>query len=481
MPMFRLFALLILIVPMFVQARPASEQWFSVLLDGRKIGSFVSTRVVADGVVTTHQDLKIEFDRAGTGIALGSSETSVESVDGKPLAFSSSSQLGGSETRVEGKVANGAMHLRIRNGEQWEERDANWPGGALMAEGLRLASLRVPLVPGQTHSELAFQPASLDAVQLTSTIGARESISLPGGRKSLFRVDQEFLFAGTPVRNTSWVDEERDVHKLTMPAIGVELTLIECDKPCATAPNQSTDIFERTLMPSPRVLRREELASGIRYVISPIGNGSALQIPDTSEQSVRRDGSNLVVEVHAQARSGIGGSPEPADRMPNDWLQSAAPEVIAMAQLASRQAKTDAARMRALETYVSGYISDKNLGVGYASALQVVRDPQGDCTEHAVLLAALGRSLGIATRVVDGLAYSPRFAGSEHVFVPHAWMQAWIDGRWQSFDAALGGFDAGHIAFSSGDGDPWRFYQGLDLLGRTRLKHVEALGTAAAQ
>ena len=98
-----------------------------------------------------------------------------------------------------------------------------------------------------------------------------------------------------------------------------------------------------------------------------------------------------------------------------------------------------------------------------------------------MLLAALGRSLGISTRVVDGLAYAPGFAGTDHVFVPHAWVQAWVEGRWQSFDAALGSFDAGHIAFSTGDGDPWRFYQGLDLLGRTRLQHVEKADVAVKQ
>jgi hypothetical protein len=131
--------------------------------------------------------------------------------------------------------------------------------------------------------------------------------------------------------------------------------------------------------------------------------------------------------------------------------------------------------MQALETFVRGYISNKNLSIGYASALEVARKPEGDCTEHALLLAALGRSLGIATRVVDGLAYAPGFAGNDHIFVPHAWMQAWIDGRWQSFDAALNGFDAGHIAFSTGDGDPWRFYQSVDLLGRVKLQRLEAI------
>lgn len=479
--MFRLVAILILLAPIFAQAKPLGEQWFSVLLDGRKIGSYTSTRLVKGDRVTTEQSLNISFDRAGTEIALGSSETSIETLDGKPIGFSSTTQLSGTETRIEGQVANGTMHLRIRNGTQWQERDANWPQGALLAEGLRLASLKVPLETGRTHEELAFQPSSLDAIEVVSTVGRRERVSLPGGSHSLYRIEQIYTFAGTPVHNTSWIDNDRNVRKLTMPAIGVDLTMLECSQACATAANQSTDIFQRTLMPSPRPLGAKERQGSMRYTIAAIGNGPALHIAETSEQQVQNENGKLVVTVHAQAFQQSGGSPEPADRLPNDWLQSTAPEIVALANKATDKTHNDSERMHALESFVANYITDKNLSVGYASALQVARDPQGDCTEHAVLLAALGRALGIATRVVDGLVYSPSFGGERQVFVPHAWIQAWVEGRWRSFDAALGGFDAGHIAFSSGDGDPWRFYQGLDLLGRTRLTRVDALEKSAVQ
>jgi hypothetical protein len=468
--------LIVLLIPLLAQARPAEQQWYSVLLDGRKIGSFESSRHVADGRVSTQQRLDIAFDRAGTPITMSSSESSEETVDGKPLGFASSARLSGNETRIEGRIDGDRMRLRINNDGHWQEREADWPRGALLAEGLRLASLRVPLEKGREHRELSFQPSSLDAIEVTSTVGKRERVSLPGGSKSLHRVDQVFAFAGTPVRNTAWVDEDRDVHKLTMPAIGVELTLLACDKACASAPNQSSDVFERTLMPAPRALQRDELLGSLRYTISPRDHDAPMNIPDTSEQHVRRSGDNLIVEVNRDARSGVGGSPEAADYAANDWLQSTAPEIVALAQEATRGVEGDERRMLAMESFVRGFITDKNLGVGYASALQVARKPEGDCTEHAVLLAAMGRALGMATRVVDGLAYTDGFAGARNVFVPHAWTQAWIDGRWQSFDAALAGFDAGHIAFSSGDGDPWRFYQGLDLLGRTRLERVEATG-----
>ena len=47
--------------------------------------------------------------------------------------------------------------------------------------------------------------------------------------------------------------------------------------------------------------------------------------------------------------------------------------------------------------------------------------------------------------------------------------------HWQSFDSALPGFDAGHIALSTGDGDPWRFFAGMDTLGRMRIDRIEAM------
>ena len=171
----------------------------------------------------------------------------------------------------------------------------------------------------------------------------------------------------------------------------------------------------------------------------------------------------------------VEGKPEPSDLHANDWLQSDAPKIIALAKQAVGDARTPHEQMQRLERFVHGFIKTKDLNVGYASALEVAKHPEGDCTEHAVLLAALGRARGIATRVIDGLAYVNNYAGNEHVFVPHAWVQAYVDGHWQSFDAALAGFDAGHIALSVGDGDPWRFFAGFNTLGRLRVEVIEPL------
>ena len=473
----RIASLVLLLVPLVAFAEPPADQWFTVLLDGRKIGSFETTRVVRDGRVVTSQILDLSIERAGTAIALSSRETTEETPDGKPLGFTSDSKLSGGETLIEGTLRGDTIAVKTRTGGAAHQREMPWPTGALMPEGLRLAGLRRGLAPGTEYSSIAFQPSSLDAAEIRTRVGAPEAVDLPAGRRTLTEVEQTILLGGSPAQSKLWVDDEQTVHKLTMPVIGVDLVLLACDRDCATAPNQGTDIFDRTLMVSPRALSRAELDRGMRYVLAANDGGAALKMPETGEQRVTVEGDTVIVEISPAPRAGAETAPVPTDYAPNDWLQSSAPEVVALARKAAAGATAPGAQMKQLETFVRGYIRNKSLGVGYASALEVVHKPEGDCTEHAVLLAALGRSLGIATRVVDGLAYAPDFAGKDRVFVPHAWVQAWVGGHWQSFDAALPGFDAGHIALSVGDGDPWRFYAGLDMLGRVALRKATTLPT----
>jgi hypothetical protein len=82
-------------------------------------------------------------------------------------------------------------------------------------------------------------------------------------------------------------------------------------------------------------------------------------------------------------------------------------------------------------------VHSKSLGIGFATASEVARNKEGDCSEHGVLLAALARLNGLPSRVAVGLAYVPGFAGQKDVFGYHLWTQVFIDGRWLDVDAAI--------------------------------------------
>jgi hypothetical protein len=461
-------------------AAPDDDTWMSVQLDGRKIGQMHTTRELRNERVITTQTLDIELDRAGTKMKLTTREVDTETVDGKPQAFVSDTAASGGSSSIHGRLSSdGKFIVESEVGGAKQTRTIEWPPNALLAEGMRLAEQRSGLKPGTHFTEVAFQAESLDAVTVESNIGEREKIDLPDAARQLIRVEQILHLPDAPTRSTSWVDEEGNVRKLTLPVLGYELTMLACSRACAQAPNQPADILTHAMVSAP-MLTPDELQHGVRLSVSATDHGTPLHFATTDEQRVVATDKGFELHIAPLALAALNGAEPPpaaADAQANDWLQSDAPEIRKLAHEGAGDAATPREQMQRLEEFVRRFIRTKDLNVGYASALEVAKNPEGDCTEHAVLLAALGRALGIPTRVIDGLAYTDHYAGAEHVFVPHAWAQAWIDGHWQSFDAALFGFDAGHIALSVGDGDPWRFYAGFDTLGRMRVDAVQPLNT----
>jgi transglutaminase-like putative cysteine protease len=166
----------------------------------------------------------------------------------------------------------------------------------------------------------------------------------------------------------------------------------------------------------------------------------------------------------------LTGLDDPQALEPNSYVQSDDPLIREKARQAVGDAKTAAQACRNLETFVRNYISRKDLSVGYASATEVLDNRQGDCTEHAVLLAALCRSAGIPAKVVTGLAYTDDGGGNGR-FVPHAWVAAW-GGRWVPLDAAYG-VDVTHLALSAGSGDRDDFFEIITNLGQFDVQDVQ--------
>jgi transglutaminase-like putative cysteine protease len=92
-------------------------------------------------------------------------------------------------------------------------------------------------------------------------------------------------------------------------------------------------------------------------------------------------------------------------------------------------------RIPELTSWVAQYISTKTFSRSFDLASTVAAHREGDCTEHAVLLAALVRARKIPARVVLGLAL---LEGPKAVLaMGHAWVE-WHDGKqWLLADAAL--------------------------------------------
>ena len=82
------------------------------------------------------------------------------------------------------------------------------------------------------------------------------------------------------------------------------------------------------------------------------------------------------------------------------------------------------------------------------------------------------RAVGIPAQVVSGVAYVERFGDRKHIFGPHAWVRAYVGGKWVGLDAALG-YNPGRITLSVGDGDLADFFGMVNTLGCFKITKVE--------
>jgi hypothetical protein len=115
------------------------------------------------------------------------------------------------------------------------------------------------------------------------------------------------------------------------------------------------------------------------------------------------------------------------------------PEVRALArELVGRHGATPSAET--LRRFTGEAIPTKSMDRGWDPASRVARSGAGDCTEHAVLLTALARAVGVPARVVTGIVVVEAAGGARGF--GHAWSEIHHGGRWVPVDATPIG-DAG--------------------------------------
>jgi transglutaminase-like putative cysteine protease len=100
-------------------------------------------------------------------------------------------------------------------------------------------------------------------------------------------------------------------------------------------------------------------------------------------------------------------------------------------------------------------------------AKEVLKHKVGDCNEHTVLFGALGRALGVPTKVVVGIVYV------DGAFYYHAWNEYYW-GRWIACDPTFGQYlaDATHIKLE--EGTLLDFIKVIKLVGQLNIKVIEA-------
>ncbi|MGE0192735.1 MAG: transglutaminase family protein [Planctomycetota bacterium] len=446
------------------------ETWSRMHINGAPAGWVhgVTKQVPGDTPkVVTSSTSEMKMTRMGTTIEISSSSTSEETVDGKLLRIESRSKQSATVTEAtyvfrEGKlqITTNQMGMQ-RTVEQEVSPDLVGPA-YIERETLSLLD-----TSGKSKSFKTYMADFQSVVTVTLTSGGREEITLhDGSTVQATRVETEMKTAGDmalPFKPVAWINADGeavksriDIAGMTIETylVGSEAEAKRADAP-TTGPTSAPDVFEATLLreddpiPTPRRLEAAWIRIGKKSEDArlPSLDGPGFTVSTEPDGSILVHAVRRVPPADKQGTHPLALAPaELIDALAaSSMIQSDAEEIVAIAKREAGEGTTAWEAAVRLESWVYAHIKKKSMGVGFASALEVCRSGEGDCTEHAVLLAALCRAAGIPARVVMGIEYLAGIWGG------HAWNEVWIDGAWFQLDAtnALGFVDPLHLPFAN--------------------------------
>ena len=425
------------------------EFYEAILLSGAKVGWSHTVRDTVEEagskLIRTRNTSELTLLRDGQAATQRIVLTSWETPDGKLVRFET--EQDGGATTSSGEVKGGKLIVRRTTLGNTETETHPWKGwGGFFAPTDSLA--REPMQPGDKRVVRSLAPLLNLAANTKMEAVAREEIELPGGVRKLLKIRAALLLPGSELDMLFWVDERGNVLRTRMPAIDQEAVRVSKQEALAPGTKQDFDLLRDTVvkLAQPpdfaevrRVVYRARLKTG--KVDGVFSSGVSQRVKIVDEQTA--DVTVLAVRPDWPEGESHDNTPGPEDLAATTFLQCDDVEVQRVARSVAMEVSDPWHVAQVLERHIRGTIRQKDYATAFASAAEVARSLEGDCTEHAVLLAACLRVRRIPARVAFGLVYVPSLEG----FAYHMWTEAWIDDRWVPLDAtqARGGVGCEHI------------------------------------
>ena len=430
------------------------EHWQLVLIGEDRIG-YVRSRTAplpteAGGPETlrTDTETKMTFKRFGQELALGVNLATTETRDGHLLtyeyemnnaptgAIKSVGTVKGDKLVIDTTVAGVTQSKTVA----WDDsvKSPAYQERLLREEGLK---------PGETKSFKSFIPEFNQVSDIRITAEDHREVKLPDGesRRLLKAKVTQSVLPTMPM--TAWLDDKGELVLVESDLLGQTLRFFEVSKEEALkeVAGAELDLAVNTLIPvSP--LNDPHGTKSVAYRIHVPGEEAASIFVNGGSQTVKKiDRETVEVTVTAKRPPTTGGRVKAAAEFtaPTQLVQSDSPKIREHVRRAVSSDRNESDAALALEKYVSEKLTSKNFSTAFASAAEVAENLEGDCTEHAVLLAALLRARGIPSRVAVGLVYVP----GQAKMGGHMWTEALFADGWVPLDATLGrgGIGGAHL------------------------------------
>ena len=461
-----------------LQAWPSREYWTGIIFNGEKIGLTRLALLQAGdlgGPYELRSEALLAFHFLGFNKRVTLKAQDWVTDDLRLERFAHEYDLDGQKLKLSGKVERGQLLV---------ERET---AGRTSHETIPLAEVLYPtsaiaLYPtlhgleiGKEYSYLVYDGQSQQVSRVSQTIDAYQESDLYVGRA--FQVVTKM--GGQ--NSTLWLND-RGEPVLEIAGHGLLISTLETEKQAKSylaraSVNKRDVLVEYSRVRVNMSLPHPRTVTTIQVAIQ--GLPDTFTMPsDQLQQCERRDGpisgqrgGQTQCLIHALNPSGMNQRTglEAADLSPylkpTSAIESQDPKIQKTAKDIVGTSTDPIPQIQQLVAWIQEHV--EQVPVDVFSSLQVLEGRKAECQGLTWLYTALARSLGIPTRVTNGLVYSQELEG----FLYHTWAESYVGSGWLPVDPTFGqiGVDATHIKLLDGD----RLADLLplvDIVGKIRLE-----------
>lgn len=480
-----------------LKAPPASkvvyESWDSAYLDGIRAG-YVHTVVKErqegkEKVFYTLSTLELTLKRYKDTIRTRMETGTEETADGKVTKVLMKQFLAKQQVLdLRGIVAGNQLHVQVRQGAMKVDKKIPWDDKVLGLYREQQLYKDRKAKPGDKFSYLHFEPVINSVVTVNVEVKNYEELTI-GSKKGKY-----LLVVAKPAKIETlqlpatqfWLDKDLKAVRFQVQMEGLgNLVMVETTKEAAlkpVVPAKLPDIGQLLALNRriPDPLRTDTV---VYRITLPDDEDPKTAFATDARQEVKNvKGKTIDLHVKSiRAPRMIANPAKPAEEFLKSntficwkeyepwWARNPPSLVQKLAAEAVGTEKDPWTKARRIEHWVRIKMKAVNFSEAMATADHVAKTLEGDCTEFAMLTAAMCRAEGIPSRTAMGLVYVDNQRGGPGSLAYHMWTEVWIKGQWLALDATLGqGYiGAGHIKITD---HSWHDTQSLKpLLPVTRV------------
>jgi hypothetical protein len=444
------------------------REWKEIYLKGKKVGYSVSLIAPFEEGYFLQEEIFLRLKLMGLASSVYTATQCRLNAQFQLESFDYNMKSGVVAFHISGHVKDNK--LTIKTGEGKEKRTQVMPLddspmiGASVGQFLKVKKIEV----GDEFTIPLFDPATMAQKEAIIRVVGRESLKIDSISHSAFRLEAKMWGQ----KLTFWLDE----NGMTLKEDGLMgLTIVKSSP--ARAPRdleyigEDIDFYESASVKVNRMLPDPSQVKYLKLQVEGIDDADF----DPAVLNIGRQRFHEgVLEIFRETppfRSlpmrAYEGSEEGIGTFLKAELNIESDDAAIVKKAKEIVGEEDNALMAARRLAVWVYQNlEKRPVLTIPSALEVLRTRVGDCNEHATLLTALLRAVGIPARLNIGLTYS------RGQFFYHAWTEAYV-GEWISMDATVNQFpvDATHIKLVEGNLDKQVAIAGL--IGKLELKVLD--------